>query len=88
VETGSEAPVATIRKSVDFWLENSVHADGQFGPGSSRADVQEMAQRLVRFAEGQGYTRQQIEAEIGDICGYIRAGIDRRSAGEIARFKK
>jgi hypothetical protein len=88
VKPRPEAPVATVKTSVEFWLENSVHADGRSGPYRGRADIREMAERLVRFAEGQGYTKQQIESEIGDICGYIRAGIDRLNAGDTARLKK
>ena len=59
--------MATVKDFVEFWLENSVHADEQFGPRRGRADIKELVDRLVRFAEGQGYTRPQIEAEIGDL---------------------
>jgi hypothetical protein len=83
-----ENVVATVKDFVEFWLENCVHADEQFGPRRGRADIKELVDRLVRFAEGQGYTRPQIEAEIGDLYQYIRASIDRQNAEEAARLKK
>ena len=80
--------MATVKDFVEFWLENSVHADEQFGPRRGRADIQELVDRLVRFAEGQGSTRPQIEAEIGDLSQYIRASIDRQNTEQAARLKK
>ncbi len=78
----------TVREFVEFWLENSVHADEQFGPRRRRADIQELADRLIRFGAGQGYTKQQIEAEIGDVYEYIRASIDRQNTDEAVRRKE
>ena len=87
-ENESDNVVATIKEFVEFWLENSVHADEPLGPRRGRADIQELVDRLVRFAEGQGYSKPQIEAEIGDLHKYIRASIDQQNIDETARLKK
>jgi hypothetical protein len=84
----SDNVVATIKEFVEFWLENSVHADEPLGPRRGRADIQELVDRLVRFAEGQGYSKPQIEAEIGDLHKYIRASIDQQNTDEAARLRK
>jgi hypothetical protein len=88
VETNRKTPVATAKEFVEFWIENSVHADEQLGPRRGRAEVQELVDRLVRSAEGQGYSKQQIEAEIGDLYEYIRTSIDQQNTDEAARLSK
>jgi hypothetical protein len=45
------------------------------------------ADRLVAAANYQGFTKQQMEVEIGDICGYIRASIDTQNVSETARLR-
>jgi hypothetical protein len=80
--------MATAKGFVEFWLENSVHPDEQFGPRRGREAVQKLADNLVRAAEAQGFTRAQMEAEIGDIYDYIRASIDRQNKAEDYRLGK
>jgi hypothetical protein len=78
--------VATAKDFVDFWLENSVHADEQFQVKRGRAEVDRLVENLVRAAEAQGFTRKQIEDELGgDIRAFIRASIDRQNSSEEAR---
>jgi hypothetical protein len=73
---GGETDVATAKEFVEFWLVNSVHADEQYGIRQGRVEVQKLAEHLVAAAEAQGFTKQQVEAEPGDIGQYIRASID------------
>ena len=81
--------VATAKEFVEFWLENSVHADEPLGTRRGRPEVQQLAENLVRAAEAQGFAKQQIEAELGgDIYDFIRASIDRQNTEQAARLKK
>jgi len=75
--------MTTAQEFVQFWLENSDYADEQYGARRGRADVQQLADNLVRAAEGQGFSREQMEAELGgDIYAFIRASIDLQNADE------
>ena len=48
-----------------------------------------MVDSLVQAAEAQGFTRKQVEDELGgDIYGFIRASIDRQNESEDARLRK
>lgn len=76
------------REFADFWLRNSVHADEQFVARRNRKAVQALADKMIRAAKDQGFARDQMEAEIGDIYAYIRAGIDTQNVDETARLKK
>jgi hypothetical protein len=77
--------VASAKEFVTFWLENSVHADEQFGIRRGSVDVRRLAENLVAAAKAQGFTREQVEAEIGDIGEHIRASIDAQNKDEVAR---
>jgi hypothetical protein len=65
--------MASAKEFVDFWLENSVHPDEQISLRRGREAVQRLADNLVRAAEEQGFSKAQIEAEIGDLYTFIRA---------------
>ena len=80
--------MATAKEFVEFWLHNSVHADEQFAPRRGREAVQHLVDGLIGAAEAQGFTKEQTEAEIGDIYEYIRASIDRQNASEHTRLGK
>jgi hypothetical protein len=79
--------MTAAREFVDFWFTNSVHPDEQLSARRRRGSVQELADKLMVAASGQGLTREQIEAEIGDIYAYIRTGIDFQNVTETARLK-
>ena len=53
--------MATAKEFVEFWLQNSVHADEQFGARRGRVEVDQLVDNLVRAAEAQGFTRQQLD---------------------------
>jgi hypothetical protein len=80
--------VTQAREFVDFWLSNSVHADEQFVVRRNRKAVQILADKMIRAAKDQGFDRDQMEAEIGDIYSFIRASIDSQNVDETARLKK
>ena len=81
--------MAIAKEFVDFWLENSVHADEQFGGRRGPVEIDLLVTNLVRAAENQGLTKKQIEEELGgDIHGFIRARIDRQNKSEENRLRR
>ena len=81
--------MATVKEFVEFWLENSVHADEQLAARRGREDVERLVDNLVRAGEDQGFTKQQMEAELGgDLYAHIRASIDSQNKSEIKRRKE
>jgi len=81
--------MATPKEFVEFWLENSVHADEQFGAKRGRLEVDRLVEGLVQAAEAQGFTRKQVEDEVGgNIHASIRASIDRQNEFEDTRLRK
>jgi len=80
--------MGSVKEFVDYWLENSVHPDEEIGPRRGRAAVQRLADNLVRAAEEQGFTKAEIEAEIGDLYIFIRASIDRQNQAQDDRLAK
>jgi hypothetical protein len=82
-----ETCMSAAREFVDFWITNSVHADEQMVSRRGREAVLKLADRLLVAANYQGFDKQQVEAEIGDIYAYIRARIDSQNVGETARLR-
>ena len=81
--------MASAKEYVEFWLENSVHADEQFAARRGRVEVSRLAENLVRAAEAQGFTRKQMEDELGgDIDAFIRARIDRQNESQDERLRR
>src|ERR1700722_19441063 len=81
------APSSTAKEFVEFWLQNSVHADEQMTGRRGREAILKLADRLVVAANYQGFSNQQIEEEIGDIYTYIRTSIDAKNAIETTRLR-
>lgn len=80
--------MATAREFLDFWVENSVHADEAFSPRRGDEAFAELAQRLVVAAQAEGFSAAEIEAETGaDIRSYIKKLVGQRNAGEATRLK-
>ena len=75
------------RDFVDFWISNSVHSDEQMSHRRGREEIQKLADRLVVAANYQGFTKEQMEAEIGDLFSYIRARVDSQNTSETARLR-
>ena len=79
--------MATAREFVEFWLLNSVHPDEQLSVRRGRAAIQQLADDLIRAAEGEGFTRKQIEVELGgSIYSHIRRRIAQQNAAEDLRL--
>ena len=80
--------MTTAKEFVDFWLDVSVHADEQNGPRQKPAAVQHLADNLINAAREQGFSKEQIESELGDdLEAYIRASIDRQNVDEETRLR-
>lgn len=80
--------MTTAKEFVEFWLNVSVHADEQEGPRRGHAAVQQLADNLLNAAREQGFSKEQIEAELGgDIEAHIRASIDRQNVAEETRLR-
>ncbi|OKO91802.1 hypothetical protein AC629_01985 [Bradyrhizobium sp. NAS80.1] len=75
------------REYVDFWLENSVHAAEQPGLKGASQNVDELVDRLVEGAKGQGITREALETEVGDLAEYIRDKLATANRAEHDRRK-
>jgi hypothetical protein len=80
--------VATAKEFVEFWLKNSVHPDEQSGPKRGSQAVQHLADTLIAAGAAEGFTKAQIEAEIGDIYEFIRTSIDKQNVAETKRLDK
>jgi hypothetical protein len=81
--------MATAKDFIEFWLENSVHPDERFGARRGHLNVERLVDNLIRAADGQGFTKQQMEAELGgDIHAYIRHSIERQNNAEDQRLGK
>lgn len=80
--------MTTAKEFVDFWLDVSVHADEQEGARQGQAAVQRLADNLLNAAREQGFSKEQVEAELGDdLEAYIRASIDRQNVAEGVRLR-
>jgi cyanate lyase len=80
--------MTTAKEFVDFWLDVSVHADEQEGPRQAQAAVQHLADNLINAARDQGFSKEQVESELGDdLEAYIRASIDRQNVDEATRLR-
>ena len=80
--------MTTAKEFVDFWLDVSVHADEQEGPRQNHAAVQHLADNLLNAAREQGFSKEQVESELGDdLEAYIRASIDRQNVAEETRLR-
>jgi hypothetical protein len=81
--------VATAREFVEFWLLKSAHPDEQFSVRRGRAAIRQLADNLIRAAEGEGFTRTQIEVELGgSIYSHIRQSIAQQNPAEGLRLGK
>jgi hypothetical protein len=70
------------REFIDFWVENSVHAVEQFRTAGASQDVTELSRRLVAAAKSQGLSEADLQAEIGDVEGFIRSKLANANKAE------
>ena len=67
---------AKAREFIDFWIEKSVHAKEQFRTLGASQDVKELTHRCIEAAQGLGITEADLQAEIGDVAGYIQEKLE------------
>ena len=61
------------REFLDFWVQNSIQPAEQFGlPGASQ-DVEDLRQRCLNMAKGEGIDEAELVAEIGDLRAFLAA---------------
>lgn len=67
---------------LDFWIQNSVHATEQYGTVGASQDITELLNRCIEMAASEGVTRQDIEAEVGNLDTYLRGELKGANALE------
>lgn len=79
--------VADAREFIDFWIENSVHADDDDRRKSGDADrLGDLVNRCLDMAASQGLSQAQIEAEVGDLRAYLKGKLAGANVREAARL--
>jgi hypothetical protein len=78
--------MTVAREFIDFWIENSVHAEEQAGQRGGSQDADELARRCIEMAKSQNISEGAIRHEVGDIANYIRAKL--RDANRAERIRK
>jgi hypothetical protein len=63
------------REFIDFWIENSVHATEEHGGAGSEQSAAVLAERCVEMAGSIGITRQELDAEVGDLVTYLHTQV-------------
>jgi hypothetical protein len=78
--------MTAARDFIDFWIENSVHAEEQAGQPGGSQDADELARRCIEMAKSQDIAEDVIRHEVGDIANYIRAKL--RDANKAERDRE
>jgi hypothetical protein len=76
---------AAVREFIDFWIENSIHAAEREGNAGATQNVDELVRRCVDMAKDQGFTEEEMRAEVGDIAAHIRAQLEAANTSESDR---
>lgn len=74
------------REHLDLFVTASVHEDGPYQIAQGRAAVEELVRRCVEMGAEDGITREEMEAEVGDLAAYFRATIARKNTSEAKRL--
>jgi hypothetical protein len=59
------------REFIDFWIENSVHAQEQHGAAGADQSVPALTRRCVEMASSIGLSKAALDAEVGGLTIYI-----------------
>jgi hypothetical protein len=62
---------AKANEFIDFWTRISVHSAEQYEVPNGEQGVAELARRCVAMAETVGLSKEELEAEVGDLVTYI-----------------
>lgn len=57
---------------LDFWIENSVHAAEQHGHRGGSVELRALVQRCTEMAKSEGFSENDLKAEVGDLSTCIR----------------
>ena len=63
---------AKAREFIDFWVENSVHAAEEYGTAGGEQGAIELARRCLEMAASQGFSKTDIETEVGNLIAYLQ----------------
>jgi hypothetical protein len=62
---------AKANEFIDFWTRISVHSAEQYEVPNGEQGVTELTRRCVAMAESVGLSKEELEAEVGDLTTYI-----------------
>lgn len=77
--------MADAREFIDFWTQNSVHAEDADRRGDGEERVSALVERCLAMAASQELSKTQIETEVGDLYAYIKAKLAAVNDAEAAR---
>ena len=62
---------AKANEFIDFWTKISVHSAEQYEVPNGEQGAAELARRCIAMAETVGLSKEELEAEVGDLVTYI-----------------
>ena len=71
----------SAREFLNFWITNCVHASEQYGSVGAIQDVSILVDRCETAAGDEGFTKSDLEAEVGDLRTYLKSNL--KSANEL-----
>jgi hypothetical protein len=74
------------REFLDLFAFASVHEDQPYQPAQRSKALDELVRRCAEMANSEGISRQQMEAEVGDLDEYFRRVIDQKNVEERQRL--
>jgi hypothetical protein len=74
-----------VREFIDFWVENSIHAAEEYGSVGAEQRAAALTGRFVEMAASQGFSKADLENEVGDLANYLRDKLDAANQAEKAR---
>ena len=73
---------------VELFVSVSVHEDGRYSVAQGRMAIDELIRRCLEMGAEDGITREQIEADVGDLYAYFRGIIDSKNVVAKARLER
>lgn len=75
-----------VREFMEGWVEDNIRPEGFAALEDGDPRPAELAKACLVDAEEEGFTRADIEAEVGDLTACMARAIDRATAAEIGRL--
>jgi hypothetical protein len=79
---------AKANEFIDFWTRISVHSAEQYEVPNGEQGVTELARRCVAMAETVGLSKEELEAEVGDLASYIGVKLAAANRRALERVKQ